>query len=89
MKLRSTYSRSLSPEGDSLTRPEIYEDENEYDEEVEEEVSEEEDEEEEGDIEDDEENDEEYDEYENEELLKRLDAKYGKLPGMQDPTKRK
>lgn len=79
----------MTPEGESLTQPHSYEDENEYDEEVEEEISEEEDEEEEGDIEEDEDNDEEYDEYENEELLKRLDAKYGKLPGSDDQTIRK
>lgn len=85
-ELRSTYSRTLSPEGESLSPPINYEDENEYDEEVEEEISEEDEDE---DDPDEEENDEDYDEEENEELLKRLDAKYGKLPGSAAEIKRK
>lgn len=80
-ELRSTYSRTLGPHGESLAEPINYEDDNDYDEEVEEEISEEEDEEDIEDEEDEDDNDEEYDEEDNEELLKRLDAKYGKLPG--------
>ncbi|KAJ8934850.1 hypothetical protein NQ314_013121 [Rhamnusium bicolor] len=87
-ELRSTYTRSLTPEGEiDYHKPsETYDDEYEdnIEDEADEEVSEEEEDDEEGDEEEDEEGDEE-DESENEEfdedeeLLKRLEAKYGKL----------
>lgn len=88
-ELRSTYSNTLSPEGENLVEPLSYEDDNEYEEEDEEEISEEEDDEEEDDIEDDEENDEECDDDESEELMKRLEAKYGKLSATDSGLKRK
>lgn len=91
-ELRSTYSNTLGPEGESLVKPVEYEDENEYDEEVDEEISEEEEEDDdEDDLEEEEEDteDEECDEDENEELMKRLDAKYGKLPANSPDEKRK
>ncbi|KAJ8923777.1 hypothetical protein NQ315_010359 [Exocentrus adspersus] len=77
-ELRSTYTRSLTPEGeiDYHRPPEPYDDEYE-DEEAASEEEEEEDDEERGEGESEE--DEDYDEDEDEELLKRLEAKYGKL----------
>lgn len=88
-ELRSTYSNTLSPEGESLVQPLSYDDENEYEDEDEEEISEEEDEEEEDDLEEDDEIDEEGDDDESEELMKRLEAKYGKLSATEASIKRK
>lgn len=78
-ELRSTYSKTLTPDGDSLSQPINYEDD--YEEEIEEEISEEEDEDDEDDEDIEEDENDDYEDEENEELLKRLDAKYGKLPG--------
>ncbi|XP_018578910.1 aspartyl/asparaginyl beta-hydroxylase isoform X1 [Anoplophora glabripennis] len=81
-ELRSTYTRSLTPEGeiDYHKPPETYDDEYEenVDDEEDEEVSEEEEDDDKQEGESEEEED-DYDEDEDEELLKRLEAKYGKL----------
>lgn len=91
-ELRSSYSRTLGPEGEILVQPVEYEDGNEYDEEIDEEISEEEedDEDDEEDLEEEEvdNEDEECDEDDNEDLMKRLDAKYGKLPSSTPDVKR-
>ncbi|KAH1023489.1 hypothetical protein HUJ04_012686 [Dendroctonus ponderosae] len=77
-ELRTTYSRSLTPEGDFEVKDKNYEEEV-----LEDEIEEEEIEPEEVDVEDLEDDVDDdynrYDEDEDEELLKRLEAKYGKL----------
>ncbi|KAJ8972011.1 hypothetical protein NQ317_000657 [Molorchus minor] len=77
-ELRSSYTRSLTPEGEIDYNKEREESEEEYADEEEEDISEEGEEEDE-DIES--ENEEYDDDDEDEELLKRLEAKYGKLRG--------
>lgn len=78
-ELQTTYSRSLTPESDTeLKRKSRLADDYEYDEDVDDEDEDEEDEEE-SDEEERYDEDEEVSEDDDEELLKKLEAKYGKL----------
>lgn len=81
-ELRTTYQRSLTPESETENKQT---DEDEYEEEIDEEEKDDDDDDEDEEEEEDEEEDyDEEDEGSDEELLKRLEAKYGKL---QDQTK--